>query len=58
LAIRFFAARELQAVVGAGFSEVSTPRLHSTQRTVPTSGQWSQWEAIWQRMPAGGVHTR
>ena len=52
LAIHFFTARELQTAVGAGFTEVLAPRLRSTQRTPPARGQWSQWEAIWQRTPA------
>lgn len=51
LDIHFFAAGELAAVVGGGFREVLPPRLDSTRRTPPATGQWSQWEAIWQREP-------
>ena len=53
LDIHFFTAAELGAVVGAGFSEALAPRLDRTERTPPSRGQWSQWEAIWRRHPPG-----
>ena len=49
LDIHFFTAAELAAVVGGVFGAVLPPRRHSTWRTPPGRGQWSQWEAIWQR---------
>jgi trans-aconitate methyltransferase len=48
LNIHFYSADELDTTIGDRFAEILTPRLHSTQRT-PERGQWSQWEAIWQR---------
>lgn len=51
LAIHFFTATELSALVADRFTELLAPRLHTTQRTPPSRGQWSQWEAIWQRLP-------
>jgi SAM-dependent methyltransferase len=49
LLIHFFCAAELDAVFAGGFRPVLPTRLHSTRRTPPQPGQWSQWEAIWQR---------
>jgi DNA-binding HxlR family transcriptional regulator len=46
---------ELATVVGAAFEAVSPPRRHSTLRTPPGRGQWSQWEAIWVRRPGAGA---
>jgi SAM-dependent methyltransferase len=51
LAIHFFTATELSALVGPGFSPVLPLRLASTPHQPPALGQWSQWEAIWQRVP-------
>ena len=51
LDIHFFTAAELQDVLGGQFTTVMPPRRHSTHRSPPASGQWSQWEAIWQRTP-------
>ena len=34
------------------FTAVLPPRLDSTPHAPPGRGQWSQWEAIWQRHPA------
>jgi SAM-dependent methyltransferase len=50
LSMHFYAAAELQDVVGDDFTAVSRLRLRSTQRRPPRQGQWSQWEAIWQRL--------
>jgi hypothetical protein len=49
LNIHFYSADELQSTIGDRYTEILTPRLHSTRRTPPSRGQWSQWEAIWQR---------
>jgi hypothetical protein len=49
LDIHFFTAAELAAVVGGDFGAMLPPRRHSTPRTPPGRGQWSQWEAIWMR---------
>jgi hypothetical protein len=49
LLIHFFCAAELDALFAGGFTPVLPARLHSTRRTPPRPGQWSQWEAIWQR---------
>jgi SAM-dependent methyltransferase len=51
LNIHFFTAAELQSLLSGQFTAVMPPRLHSTHRAPPATGQWSQWEAIWQRMP-------
>lgn len=51
LDIHFFTASELRSLVGEGFEEILPPRLDSTPRVPPGRGQWSQWEAIWQRRP-------
>jgi trans-aconitate methyltransferase len=47
LDIHFFTAAELSTLVADQF----TPRLHTTHRASPSRGHWSQWEAIWQRLP-------
>ena len=49
LNIHFFTADELRNVIGQSFTEVLPPRLHITPQTSPGHGQWSMWEAIWQR---------
>jgi len=49
LDIHFYSANELNALIGTDFTELIAPRLHSTPRTPPARGQWSQWEAVWQR---------
>ncbi|MEU7823806.1 hypothetical protein [Catellatospora sp. NPDC049133] len=49
LDIRFFTAHELQVLLGDRFTAVMPLRLHSTRRTRPAEGRWSQWEGIWQR---------
>ncbi len=51
LNIHFFTADELRDVIGTSFTEVIPLRSHSTPRTPPCHGQWSQWEAIWQQLP-------
>lgn len=51
LDVHFFTAAELRALVGDRFTELLAPRLHTTHRPAPGQGQWSQWEAIWQRRP-------
>jgi len=40
---------ELGALTADGFTAVLPPRLDSTPHAPPGRGQWSQWEAIWQR---------
>lgn len=52
LDIHFFTAAELGALVAGEFRPVLAPRLDSTRREPPAAGQWSQWEAIWQRTPS------
>jgi SAM-dependent methyltransferase len=54
LDIHFFTGCELRNVIGHAFIEVLAPRLDSTPRTPPGHGQWSMWEAIWQR-PADAI---
>lgn len=49
LAVHFYTDTELTALLGESFAPVLAPRLHSTRRPPPKTGQWSQWEAIWQR---------
>ncbi|HEX2301148.1 MAG TPA: class I SAM-dependent methyltransferase [Pseudonocardiaceae bacterium] len=51
LDIHFFTAAELNTLVTERFTELLAPRLHTTHRTPPSRGHWSQWEAIWQRRP-------
>jgi SAM-dependent methyltransferase len=48
LEIHFFTAAELTSLA-QGFSPLIPPRLESTPHVPPARGQWSQWEAIWQR---------
>ena len=57
LDIHFFTAAELSTLVADGFTELLAPRLHTTHRTPPARGHWSQWEAIWQRRPRSGSVT-
>jgi SAM-dependent methyltransferase len=49
LDIHFFAGAELADLTGDGFTPVVSLRLDSTPHAPPGRGQWSQWEAIWQR---------
>jgi SAM-dependent methyltransferase len=49
LEIHFFTAAELTGLMSKDFSPVMPPRLNSTPHVPPARGQWSQWEAIWQR---------
>ena len=49
LDVHFFTAAELEGCIGDGFSPVLSLRLDRTPWDPPVSGQWSQWEAIWQR---------
>jgi SAM-dependent methyltransferase len=49
LDIHFFTAAELEALTADGFTAVRPLRLDSTPHAPPGHGQWSQWEAIWQR---------
>jgi hypothetical protein len=51
LNIHFFTAAELREVISTAFAEELPPRPHSTPRTPPGQGQWSQWEGIWLRQP-------
>lgn len=51
LEIHFFTAAELTGLMGKDFSPVMALRLDSTPHVPPARGQWSQWEAIWQRRP-------
>ncbi len=52
LDVHFFAADELAALF-ADWRPVVELRLDSTRREPPLRGQWSQWEAIWRRVPPG-----
>jgi SAM-dependent methyltransferase len=52
LLIHFFTLEELQGLFGSGFEVVLAARLASTRRVPPEPGQWSQWEAIWRRLPS------
>lgn len=45
--IHFYAQAELTALFD-GWSPVLPLRLDATRRTPPGTGQWSQWEGIWQ----------
>jgi SAM-dependent methyltransferase len=47
LPIHFFSAGELNGLCAGGYEPVLPLRLHETYRTLPDTGQWSQWEAIW-----------
>lgn len=49
LSIHFFTEPELTALTGASFNPVLDLRLDSTLHQPPALGQWSQWEAIWQK---------
>ena len=54
LDIHFFTAAELAGLTGPGFTPVLPLRRRATPHEPPARGQWSQWEAIWQRrLPAG-----
>jgi hypothetical protein len=48
LQIHFFDTSELDALF-AGYESVLPPRLAQTWREPPGRGQWSQWEAIYQK---------
>jgi hypothetical protein len=48
LDVRFFTAAELNGLF-VDYERILPPRLMQTWRTPRTRGQWSQWEAIWQR---------
>lgn len=48
LQIHFFAASELEGLF-AGYEPLLPPRLAQTWREPPARGQWSQWEAIYQK---------
>lgn len=56
LEIHFFSRPELHELFGQGFEEVLPLRLHQTWRSPRSDGQWSQWEAIWRRVP-GALHS-
>lgn len=43
--------RRAKSLVSDGFEEILPPRLDSAPRVPPGRGQWSRWEAIWQRRP-------
>ncbi|HEX8971944.1 class I SAM-dependent methyltransferase [Oryzihumus sp.] len=49
LAVHFFAADEIRAVLGPQFTPVRDLSLDVTHREAPGVGQWCQWEAIWRR---------
>lgn len=49
LDIHFFTPAELEGCIPGGFSPVLPLRLDRTPYDPPALGQWSQWEAIWQR---------
>jgi SAM-dependent methyltransferase len=49
LLIHFFSKAEVAWLFGEAFRPVLPLRLHRTWRQPPGRGQWSQWEAIWQR---------
>jgi len=49
LEIHFFTAAELTGLTRKDFSPLMPLRLDSTPHIRPAEGQWSQWEAIWQR---------
>jgi SAM-dependent methyltransferase len=51
LEIHFFTAAELTGLTRNDFSPLMPLRLDSTPHVPPAKGQWSQWEAIWQRRP-------
>ena len=53
LDIHYFTAAELEGCIPAGFSLVLPLRLDSTPHDPPAAGQWSQWEAIWERRGPG-----
>jgi SAM-dependent methyltransferase len=49
LAIHFFSDEELAGLFADDFRPILPLQLTSTVRQPPGRGQWSQWEAIWQR---------
>jgi SAM-dependent methyltransferase len=49
LHIHFFTSAELRGLTADGFTAVLPLRLDRTPHAPPGHGQWSQWEAIWQR---------
>ena len=49
LLVHFFDRVELEELFRRTFEPVLPLRLDSTKRATPSSGQWSQWEAIWTR---------
>jgi Methyltransferase domain len=54
LDIHFFTAAELAGLTRHGFTPVLPLRRRATPHEPPARGQWSQWEAIWQRcLPDG-----
>ena len=52
LEVHFVTAAELAGLLGKGFTALMPLRLDSTPHAPPATGQWSQWEAIWQRRAA------
>jgi SAM-dependent methyltransferase len=56
LLIHFFSAAELAALFPApAFAPVLPMRRRSTRRDLPSAGQWTQWECIWQGVSGGAV---
>jgi SAM-dependent methyltransferase len=53
LDIHFFSEQELGALFSDSFEPVLALRRKVTWRVPRSDGQWSQWEAIWRRIPAG-----
>ncbi|MEP6973748.1 MAG: class I SAM-dependent methyltransferase [Actinomycetota bacterium] len=49
LLIHFFDREELAALFADGFDPQLPIRLATTERELPSTGSWSQWEGIWRR---------
>ncbi|HKC97013.1 MAG TPA: methyltransferase [Methylomirabilota bacterium] len=49
LCVHFYAREELVELARERFRLVDGPREDVTARTLPKTGSWSQWEAVWQK---------
>ena len=51
LCVHFYSREELLGLAGGRFRLLAGPREDVTARTPPKTGSWSQWEAVWQKLP-------
>ena len=49
LRVDFYAREELLDLTRHWFRPLAGPREDVTHRTLPKTGSWAQWEAVWQK---------